>query len=89
MHGQLDRPLGSGQLGRGTLAGRDIAWLCALLVHGSCVVQRLQVHVATVEPIHVCAAVVGTGRVATRAQRQSRWIGPREPRKSLASTGLI
>ena len=51
---RFGRPLGSGQLGRGTLAGRGTACVRALLVHGSFAVQRLQVRMATVEPMSVC-----------------------------------
>ena len=51
---RFGRPLGSGQLGRGTLAGRGTACVRALLVHGSFAVQRLQVRMTTVEPMSVC-----------------------------------
>ena len=54
IHDLFGRPLGSGQLGRGTLAGRGTACVRALLVHGSFAVQRLQVRMATVEPMSVC-----------------------------------
>ena len=39
---RFGRPLGSGQLGRGTLAGRGTACVRALLVHGSFAVQTLE-----------------------------------------------
>ena len=55
---RFGRPLGSGQLGRGTLAGRGTACVRALLVHGSFAVQRLQVRMTTVEPMSVCVQVL-------------------------------
>jgi hypothetical protein len=74
--GQLGRPLGNGQLGRGTLFTLTGAALhgCvhAWLVRGrSAVVQRLHVSEATVAFTLIYVTVIGTGHGATRA----RWRG--------------